>query len=60
MEPDLDFLSWYFTFMDSEAITCPHCRAKIDREEAEEISTSENFLTCPYCNENISRDDIDI
>ena len=60
MEPDLDFLAWYFTFMDPETLTCPHCKAKIEREEAEGIFTTENFLTCPYCNENISKDDIDI
>ena len=32
-DDELDFLAWYFTFMETDTLSCPHCGAEIKRDE---------------------------
>ena len=57
---DFDFISWCFTFMDSDYIICSSCGTEI---EIDEIQGSPNnkgdHIICPNCNEKISKEDIE-
>jgi uncharacterized Zn-finger protein len=55
--PGSDFLLWYFTFIDTDFITCPHCSKEIQKDDLESFAGSES-ITCLYCNKKINKDDI--
>jgi len=61
LPPDLDFLAWYFTFIDSGFFSCPHCKKEITKDELVDSSgTDTDFVICPYCTNKINRNDIEI
>jgi len=56
LSDELDFLAWYFTFIDPDFFTCPHCGAEITRDEIEgSFDEAEDVVTCPKCGRKIGK-----
>lgn len=56
---EFEFLAWYFTFMDSDSMTCPHCGATIERDELfGAFNKDKNNVICPDCGNSIGQDDL--